>query len=61
MAKRYSCEEKYKYHSARDSAPGRVGLKFCGGKHMYSFGFADGFKGHNNASGVRGEFGKKQS
>lgn len=57
--KRFSPQEKLSYHSDRDLHPDRHGLKYGGGKHLYSYGFADAFSGRNNASGCEREFGKK--
>lgn len=55
----YSPQEKLSYHTSRDLSPSRYGIKAGSAKHLYSFGFTDGFAGRNNARGVESEFGKK--
>lgn len=57
--KRFSPQEKLSYHTSRDLSPSRYGIKAGSAKHLYSFGFINGFSGLNNASGVEGKFGKK--
>ena len=57
--KKYSSEEKYRYHSSRNTACGRYGLKYGGPKHSYSSGFADGFHFIDNTSATTSEFGKR--
>ena len=58
-SKKYTIEERLKYHSNRSRAPGRFNIEFGGPKHSYSDGFREAFWGHNNESATRGEFGKK--
>lgn len=57
--KKYSSEEKFRYHSSRDTACGRHGLKYGGPKHSYSSGFVDGFYFIDNTSATTSEFGKR--
>ena len=57
--KKYTAEQKFKYHDSRDRACGRFGLKFGSPKHCYSSGFADAFSGIDNSSGTKREFGKQ--
>lgn len=59
--KKYSAEDKFKYHFSRDMAPGRFNLKYGGSKHCYSFGFCDAFDSRNNYGAVKREFGKKSA
>lgn len=56
--KKYSSEEKYRYHSSREVSCGKYGLEFGGPKHCYSTGFADAFHGIDNTRAINGEFGK---
>ena len=57
--KKYSSEQKLRYHLNRASAPGRYNLKYGGTKHSYSDGFCEAFSGINNEAATRAEFGKK--
>ena len=57
--KRYSVEEKYRYHSSRDRSPAKHGIVFGSPSHCYSAGFADAFHGRNNTGAISSEFGKK--
>ena len=57
--KKYSSEDKYFYHSSRESACGRYGLNFGDPKHCYSSGFVDAFHGRDNTHGYKAEFGQK--
>ena len=57
--KKFTSEEKYRYHSSREVACGKYGLKFGGPKHSYSIGFSDGFHHIDNSSAMRSEFGKR--
>lgn len=57
--KKYTAEEKFRYHRKLDSAPGPNGLKYGGAKHCYSAGFVEAFHGTNNASAIGFEFGKR--
>lgn len=59
--KRYSPQEKLSYHKSRDTSPARYGIEVGSAKHMYSFGFVDGFDGLNNAGACQTEFGKKSA
>lgn len=59
MGKRYTSEEKFRYHNDRYFSCGKYGLSFGGSKHCYSTGFRDAFKGRNNVGGIESEFGKK--
>lgn len=59
--KKYTAEQKYRYHSSREVSCGKYGLKYGGPRHCYSVGFADGFKSINNTGGIKGEFGKRSS
>lgn len=60
--KKYTSEEKFRYHNDRYFSCGKYGLKFGGAKHCYSTGFRDGFKGADNyVGGVQREFGKKSA
>ncbi len=63
MAKKvkFSSEQRYKYHSARQGALEKYGLEFGGTKHMYSSGFTDAFHGIDNTKAVKGEFGVRCS
>lgn len=60
MAKRhyYTEEERYKFHSKRDSNCGKFGIKFGSPKHCYSSGFVDAFESKINAKATEHEFGK---
>ena len=58
-SKQYSPEEKYRYHSSRESSCGRYGLKFGGAGHCYSSGFVDAFHFRDNTRATTAEFGKK--
>ena len=55
--KRFSPEERYKYHNSRDRNPSKYGIKRGGAKNCYSAGFADAFAKVNNVKSVRNEFG----
>lgn len=57
--KKYTSEQKYRYHSSREVSCGKYGLKFGGPKHSYSIGFADGFHSIDNKRGILSEFGRK--
>lgn len=57
--KKYTSEQKYKYHDDRYFSCGKYGLDFGGSKHSYSAGFRDGFKGIDNTSALKREFGNK--
>lgn len=59
MAKKFSSEEKYRYHSDRYFSCGKYGLKFGGPKHSYSVGFRDAFHDRDNKRAVSAEFGKR--
>lgn len=59
--KKYSSEEKYRYHSSREVSCAKYGLKFGGPRHSYSIGFADGFHRIDNTRGMESEFGKRSS
>ena len=57
--KKYSPEEKYRYHASREVSCGKHGLEFGSPKHCYSSGFADAFHHIDNTRGINGEFGKR--
>ena len=57
--KKYTAEQKYMYHSSRDRACGKFGIKFGSSKHCYSSGFADAFSGIDNSLATKREFGNK--
>lgn len=57
--KKYTSEQKFRYHSSRDVSCGKYGLKFGGPKHSYSSGFVDGFHHIDNERATRREFGNK--
>lgn len=57
----YTIEERFKYHTERDTACGKFGLEFGSPKHTYSSGFRDAFMNIDNRSGVRSEFGAKSA
>lgn len=59
--KKYSSEEKFRYHNDRYYSCGKYGLKFGGTKHCYSVGFRDAFKGRNDVGAVKSEFGRKSA
>ena len=59
--KKYSSEEKFRYHNDRYFSCGKYGLEFGGSKHCYSTGFRDAFKGRDNVGGIQSEFGKKKA
>ena len=59
--KKYSSEEKYRYHSSRDVSCSKYGLKYGSTKHCYSTGFADGFQFIDNRDGIKHQFGKSCS
>ena len=57
--KKYTSEQKYKYHDDRYFSCGKYGLNFGGPKHSYSAGFRDAFKSIDNSLAVKREFGKR--
>ena len=57
--KKYTPEEKYRYHKSRERSCGKYGIKFGSPAHCYSSGFADAFHGRDNTGGYDAEFGKK--
>ena len=57
--KKYSSEEKYRYHNSRVGSAAKHGIKFGDPKHSYSCGFTDGFHGINNTRALKRELGKK--
>ena len=59
--KRWSPEEKMKYHSSRDVSPSKFNIRFGGTEHCYSSGFVDGFNFIDNSSAIRHEFGERSS
>ena len=60
-SKRYSTEDKLKYHTKRDLNPKGFGLVFGEPKHSYSMGYLDGFDGTNNSRFVESHYGKRSS
>lgn len=60
MAKqKYTSEQKYRYHSARQGNADKFGIKYGGTKYMYSAGFTDGFHGIDNTRAVKKDSGTK--
>ena len=59
--KKFTSEEKFKYHNDRYLSCGKYGLDFGDSKHLYSAGFRDGFYHMDNSSGVKSEFGKRSA
>ena len=57
--KKYSFEQKYKYHMKRDRNCSSFGIKYGSPKQFYSMGFVDGADGRNNSSTVSHKFGNK--
>ena len=59
VKKKYTAQQRYEYHSQRDRACGKFGIKFGSPKHCYSFGFSDAFSGIDNSGATKFEFGNK--
>ena len=59
--RKYTYQEKVKYHEHCDRNPKQHGIKSGSPRQMYSMGFADASYGdsHNNFDAVRDEFGIK--
>ncbi len=59
IVKKYSAEEKFRYHASRSVSCGKHGIKYGSPSHCYSDGFCEAFHSRNNTSGVTSQFGKK--
>lgn len=57
--KKYTAEEKFRYHKSRVFSCGKYGIEFGGSAHSYSGGFIDAFNELDNRSAMTATYGKK--
>ena len=55
--KKFTSEQKYRYHADREGALAKHGLEWGSPAHLYSSGFTDGFHHIDNKRAVKSEFG----